>query len=41
MDAVLLTWRWSNLLTIWLMVAILAIIIAIIGQTARRAGGSQ
>jgi len=32
MDAVILTWRWQNLLSIWLMVIVLALIAVAIRQ---------
>ena len=32
MDAVLLTWRWQNVLTIWLMVVALALLVTVGAQ---------
>lgn len=36
MDAVVLTWRWQNLLTIWLMVIALYFAITFVNQIAMR-----
>lgn len=36
MDAVLLTWRWQNILSIWIMIIALSFVPVIIAQVARR-----
>lgn len=42
MDAILLTWRWQNVLTIWLMVIALALLITVGAQGYRLImGGGQ
>lgn len=41
MDAVLLTWRWQNVLTIGLMVVGLALLTTVIAQVYRMATGGQ
>ena len=43
MDAVLITWRWQNILSIWIIVAALAMLVTLGTQVARRAnkGGSD
>lgn len=40
MDAVLLTWRWQNLLTIWLMVIALGLLITVGSQVTRKVTGA-
>lgn len=40
MDAVLLTWRWQNMVTIWLMVALLALLVTVGAQTYRAVSGN-
>lgn len=40
MDAVLLTWRWQNVLTIWLMVFALGLLITVGAQGWRLANGA-
>jgi hypothetical protein len=39
MDAVLLTWRWQNVLSIWIIAITLALLIVVGGQIARRVNG--
>ena len=41
MDAVLITWRWQNILSIWIIVIALALLITMGAQIVRRVGGSQ
>lgn len=41
MDAVLITWRWQNILSIWIMVILLALFITMGAQIVRRIGGGQ
>jgi hypothetical protein len=36
MDAVLLTWRWQNILSIWLMVIMLYLLVTVGQQVAMR-----
>lgn len=38
MDAVLLTWRWQNILSIWIMIIALSLLVTLGAQIARRAG---
>lgn len=40
MDAVLLTWRWQNVLTIWLMVIALALLVTVGAQGYRKMSGN-
>lgn len=40
MDAVLLTWRWQNILSIWIMVIGLALLITIGTQVFKRMSGN-
>lgn len=40
MDAVLLTWRWQNILSVWVMVILLFLLVTVVRQTMlRREGG--
>jgi hypothetical protein len=39
MDAVILTWRWQNLLTIWIMAIILVLIVSLGSQVVMRKAG--
>lgn len=41
MDAVLLTWRWQNILSIWLMVALLYLLVTFGHQVAMRYEGNK
>lgn len=41
MDAVLLTWRWQNILAIWLMVILLYLLVTMGSQIAMRAEGGK
>ena len=41
MDAVLLTWRWQNVLTIWLMVIALALLVTVGAQVYRAIGNGD
>jgi len=41
MDAVLITWRWQNILSIWIMVILLALLITMAAQIGRRMGSGQ
>lgn len=41
MDAVLLTWRWQNVLTIWLMVIALALLVTVGAQGYRLSTSSD
>lgn len=36
MDAVVLTWRWQNILSIWIMIAALILVATIIAQVSLR-----
>lgn len=40
MDAILLTWRWQNILSIWIMVIALGLVVTFGSQAIRRANGS-
>jgi hypothetical protein len=41
MDAVLLTWRWQNILSIWIMVIALSMLIVFGAQIARRVSADK
>lgn len=41
MDAVLITWRWQNILSIWIMIILLAFLITMGAQVVRRVGNRQ
>lgn len=41
MDAVLLTWRWQNILSIWIMVVALYLIITVARQVMIRREGAE
>ncbi len=41
MDAVLLTWRWQNILSIWIIVILLGLLVTVGAQVARRMGSAQ
>lgn len=41
MDAVLLTWRWQNILSIWLMIALLYLMLTFGHQIALRYEGGK
>ena len=41
MDAVLLTWRWQNILSIWLMVILLYLLVTFGQQMALRYEGGK
>lgn len=41
MDAVLLTWRWQNILSVWIMVILLFLLITAVRQTMLRREGSK
>jgi len=41
MDAVVLTWRWQNILAIWLMVALLYLLMTFGHQLMMRAEGNK
>ncbi len=42
MDAILLTWRWQNILSIWIMVIALGLLITVGSQAVRKVNaGSQ
>lgn len=41
MDAVLLTWRWQNILSIWLMVVLLYLLVTCGQQIALRYDGAK
>lgn len=41
MDAVLLTWRWQNILSIWIMVIALFLLVTVVRQTMMRAEGQK
>ena len=36
MDAIILTWRWQNILSIWIMVLALALLVTLGAQVVRR-----
>lgn len=38
MDAVLLTWRWQNIFSIWIMVILLYLLITVGSQVAMKKG---
>jgi len=40
MDAVLLTWRWQNILSIWIIVIALALLTTFGAQIFRKASGA-
>lgn len=39
MDAVVLTWRWQNLLTVWIMIVILVLLVSLGSQIMMRKAG--
>jgi hypothetical protein len=41
MDAVLLTWRWQNIFSIWIMVVGLFLLITVVQQALMRREGLQ
>jgi hypothetical protein len=41
MDAVVLTWRWQNILSIWLMVIALFLLVTVGSQFLMRAEGKK
>lgn len=41
MDAVLLTWRWQNILSIWIMVIALFLLITVARQAMMRMDGEK
>lgn len=41
MDAVLLTWRWQNILSIWLMVILLYFLVTMGAQLVMRGEGNK
>lgn len=41
MDAVVLTWRWTNMLAIWFMVGALGLAVVFGAQTVRKLNGSN
>lgn len=41
MDAVLLTWRWQNILSIWIMVVLLFLVVTLFQQFALRYEGAK
>lgn len=41
MDAVLLTWRWQNILSIWIMVIALYLLITVMQQVMIRREGME
>ena len=41
MDAVLLTWRWQNILSIWIMVIALFLLVTVVQQAMMRREGNQ
>ena len=41
MDAVLLTWRWQNILSIWIMVIALFLLVTVARQVMLRSEGEK
>lgn len=41
MDAVLLTWRWQNILSIWIMVIALFLLVTVARQVMMRTEGQK
>lgn len=41
MDAVLLTWRWQNILSIWIIVIAGALLVTVGSQVVRRVTGAS
>jgi len=41
MDAVLLTWRWQNILSIWIMIVALFLLVTVFQQVMMRREGAE
>jgi hypothetical protein len=41
MDAVLLTWRWQNILSIWIIILMLFLLVTVAQQVMMRVEGSK
>lgn len=41
MDAILLTWRWQNILSVWIMVIALGLLITLTSQVVKKVSAGQ